>query len=177
MTMQTDPAEKADVNLGIYDGDVPHPEINEAISLADKVILFGEQTRLPHFPEDERLPKLHAADDLVLLFWKVLNKIPDNLRRALIYGPVSLTLVRDDALLSFRDYRHHQAVHIGRRRCTVYMPEVLLKQAEESGYDYWAIAEGLIYAGWMLLDYMLLVDVLTEHGSQNRKGGGGSASI
>ena len=164
-TMQIEREEKADVNLGIYDGDVPHREINQAVSLADKVILFGEQTRLPHFPEDVRLPKLHAADDLVLLFWKVLNKIPDNLRRALIYGPISLTIVRDDALLSFRDYRHHQAVHIGRRRNTIYMPEVLLKQAEETGYDYWAIAEGLIYAGWMLLDYALLVDVLTAHGS------------
>lgn len=162
------PVPETDVNLGIFDGDVSHPEINKAISLADKVILFGEQTRLPHFTEDARLPKLHAADDLVLLFWKVLNKIPDNLRRALIYGPVSISLVRGDALLSFRDYRHHQAIHIGRRRRTIYMPEVLLKQAEELGYDYWAIAEGLIYAGWMLLDYLLLVDVLTNYAEDVR---------
>ncbi len=175
--MQTANEEKTDVNLGIFDGDVPHHEINEAISLADKVILFGEQTRLPHFPDDDRLPKLHAVDDLVLLFWKVLNKIPDNLRTALIYGPVSLTLIRDDALLSFRDYRHHQAVHIGRRRRTIYMPEVLLKQAEELGYDYWAIAEGLIYAGWMLLDYLLLVDVLIAYGEDVKGTGGGRARL
>ena len=176
-TMQTAHEGKTDVNLGIFDGDVPHREINEAISLADKVILFGEQTRLPHFADDARLPKLHAADDLVLLFWKVLNKIPDNLRTALIYGPVSLTLVRDDALLSFRDYRHHQAVHVGRRRRTIYMPEVLLKQAEELGYDYWAIAEGLIYAGWMLLDYLLLVDVLIAYAEDVKGRGGGRARL
>jgi len=41
---------------------------------------------------------------------------------------------------------------------------LLMQQAEEKGYDYWAIAEGLIYAGWMLLDYLLLVDVLTQFG-------------
>ena len=105
-------------------------------------ILFGQQTRLPHFPEDQRLPKLHSGHPLVLLFWKVLKKVPEHVRQALIGGPISVTLVRDDSLLCFRDCRHHQAVHLGRRRRTIYLPEVLLYQAEEMGYDYGAIAEG-----------------------------------
>ena len=58
------------VNLGIFDGEVGHVQINRAISAADKVILIGEQTRLPYFPEDMRLPKLHTGDPLVLLLWK-----------------------------------------------------------------------------------------------------------
>ncbi|MFH1571254.1 MAG: hypothetical protein ABIL09_24915, partial [Gemmatimonadota bacterium] len=157
-----------DANLGIFDGVVRHGEVNEAIARAPKSILFGEQTRLPHFPEDERLPKLHAGEPLVLFVWKVLKKLPDTLRAAIIDGPLSLTLVRDDTLLCFRDYRHHQAVHIGRRRRTIYLPEVLLHQAEEAGYDYWAVAEGVVFAAWMLLDYLLLVDVLRAYGAQTR---------
>ncbi len=154
------------VNLGIYDGDVAHDEVNGAIATAGKSILFGQQTRLPHFPEDQRLPKLHSGHPLVLLFWKVLKKVPEHVRQALIGGPISVTLVRDDSLLCFRDCRHHQAVHLGRRRRTIYLPEVLLYQAEEMGYDYWAIAEGVIYAGWMLLDYLLLVEVLRSFGDR-----------
>lgn len=154
------------VNLGIYDGDVAHDEVNGAIATAWKSILFGQQTRLPHFPEDQRLPKLHSGHPLVLLFWKVLKKVPEHVRQALIGGPISVTLVRDDSLLCFRDCRHHQAVHLGRRRRTIYLPEVLLYQAEEMGYDYWAIAEGVIYAGWMLLDYLLLVEVLRSFGDR-----------
>ena len=150
-------------NLGIFDGDVSHAEINRAIAGAHKSVLFGQQTRLPFFPDDRHLSKIHSGDPLVLFFWKVLNKLPQNLREALIYGPISLTLVRDDTLLCFRDYRHHQAVHIGRRRHTIYLPELLLHQAEEKGYDYWAIAEGVIYASWMLLDYLLLADVLKSY--------------
>ena len=152
------------VNLGIFDGEVTHAEINEAIAGSDKAILFGQQTRLPFFPDDRRLSKIHSGDPLALFLWKVLNKLPQNLREALIYGPISLTLVRDDTLLCFRDYRHHQAVHIGRRRRTIYLPELLLHRAEEMGYDYWAIAEGVIYASWMLLDYLLLAGVLKSYG-------------
>ena len=151
-------------NLGILDGDVEHDEVNRTICGADRAILFGQQTRLPHFPDDRRLPRLHAGDERVLFFWRVLKKVPGNLRRALIDAPVSITLVRGDTLLCFRDVRHHQTVHLGRRRRTIYLPELLMQQAEEKGYDYWAIAEGLIYAGWMLLDYLLLVDVLTQFG-------------
>ncbi len=148
------------INLGLFDGEVSHAEINQALALADKVILFGEQTRLPHFPDDAPLPKLHAGDPLVLLFWKVFKKIPENLREALLGAPLSITLVRDDGLLFFDNFRRHQALHIGRRRCTLYLPEMLLHAAEDTGYDYWAIAEGVIYASWMLLDYLLLVDVI-----------------
>ena len=82
-----------EVNLGILDGDVPHADINRSIAGADRVILFGEQTRLPHFPEDRRLPRLRAADPLVLFFWRVLKKVPPYLRDALIEGPISITLV------------------------------------------------------------------------------------
>ncbi|MBT3346388.1 MAG: hypothetical protein HN712_06225 [Gemmatimonadetes bacterium] len=154
----------AEANLGILDGAVSHDEVNRSISGANRAILFGQQTRLPHFPDDRRLPRIHAGDERVLFFWRVLKKVPANLRRALIEAPVSITLVRGDTLLCFQDVRHHQAVHLGRRRRTIYLPELLMQQAEEKGYDYWAIAEGLIYAGWMLLDYLLLVDVLTDFG-------------
>jgi hypothetical protein len=157
------------VNLGIFDGEVNHAEINRAITAADKVILLGEQTRLPYFPDDVRLRKFHAGDPLVLFLWKVLKKIPSNLRDALIDEPISLTLIHSDELLYFRDYRCHQALHIGRRRHTIYLPEVLIYAAEEKGYDHWAIAEGLIYAGWMLLDYLLLTNVLKSYQGIARK--------
>ena len=157
------------VNLGIFDGEVAHAQINRAISAADKVILMGEQTRLPYFPDDMRLPKLHTGDPLVLLLWKVLGKIPSNLRDALIDEPISFTLIRGDELLFFRNYRCHQALHLGRRRHTIYLPEVLLHAAEEKGYDHWAIAEGLIYTGWMLLDYLLLTKVFKAYQEIARK--------
>jgi len=159
-----------EVNLGIYDGDVSHADINRSIAGAERVILFGEQTRLPHFPEDRRLPRLHAADPAVLFFWRVLKKVPPFLRDALVDGPISITLVRGDTLLHFRDVRSHQAVHIGRRRRTIYLPEILLDQAEKKGYNHWSIAEGVIFAAWMLLDYLLLADVLTTFGERGRQG-------
>ena len=154
-----------DVNLGIFDGHVPHVDVNRTLNVADKVILLGEQNRLPYFPDDQRLRKLQAADPLVLFTWKVLKKIPQNLRDALIDEPISLTLVRGDDLLYFSDYRCHQALHIGRRRQTIYLPELLLHAAEDKGYDHWAIAEGLIYSGWILLDYLLMLDVLRSYQS------------
>ena len=152
-----------DVNLGISDGHVAHVDINRTLNAADKVILLGEQNRLPYFPDDRRLRKLHAADPLVLFTWKVLKKIPESLRSALIDEPICLTLVRGDELLYFENYRCHQALHIGRRRQTIYLPELLLHAAEDRGYDHWAIAEGLIYAGWMLLDYLLLLHLFRSY--------------
>ncbi len=148
-----------DLNLGIFDGQVDHPQINAALETAAKYILLGEQTRLPYFPEDAKLPRLHAGNPLVLSFWKALKKVPDTLRAALIDGRISFTLIRDRELLYFRDCRAHQAIHLGRRRRTVYLPEAILREAEARGYDYWAIAEGVIFAGWILLDYLLLVDL------------------
>lgn len=149
-----------DFNLGIFDGQVDHAQVNEALAHSPKAILLGAQTRLPFFPDDEQLPRLFVGDPLVAFFWKVLKKIPQALREALLDSKISFTLIRGESLLYFRDCRAHQAVHIGRRRRTVYLPEALFAQAEEKGYDYWAIAEGVIFASWMLLDYLLLVDVL-----------------
>lgn len=149
-----------EANLGLFDGTVPHQRVNHALARGQKTILLGEQTRLPYFPDDDRLPKLHAGDPLVLLLWKVLRKIPENLRQAILDAPLSLTLLRSDHLLYFDTYRCHQAIHIGRRRRTIYLPERLLHSAEERGYDYWALAEGIIFASWQLLDYLLLVDTI-----------------
>ena len=115
-----------DANLGIWDGCVRPEDINDAVRVAPKEILFGEQTRLPYFPDDQRLPKLHAGESLVLQFWKVLEKIPDSLREALLDLPISITLTRTGDLPYFHDFRCHQAVHIGRRRRTVYLSEALL---------------------------------------------------
>ncbi|MEW6755852.1 MAG: hypothetical protein AB1505_33475 [Candidatus Latescibacterota bacterium] len=161
--METDADPSLPANLGLFDGQVHHAEVNRAVAAADKVVLFGAQTRLPHFPEDERLFKLHAGDPLVLLFWRVFKKLPQTLREALLGVPFSITLVRGPDLLFFDTWRRHQAVHIGCRRRTVYLPEVLLELAEEKGYDYWAIAEGLIHASWMLLDFVLLAGVVEAH--------------
>jgi hypothetical protein len=149
-----------DFNLGIFDGQVDHAQVNEALARGSKAILLGAQTRLPFFPEDQQLPRLFVGDPLVTFFWKVLKKIPQVLREALLDSKISFTLIRGRQLLYFRDCRAHQAVHLGRRRRTIYLPEALFAQAEEKGYDYWAIAEGVIFASWMLLDYLLLVDVL-----------------
>lgn len=165
MEAEITPARRA-ANLGLFDGEVSHEEVNQAIAQADKSILFGEQTRLPYFPDDLRLPKLHAGDPLVLLFWKVFKKIPETLREALLGTSFSITLVRGEGLLFFDHYRRHQALHLGCRRRTIYLPEVLLHAAEERGYDYWAIAEGVIFASWMLLDYLLLVDILAAYAEQ-----------
>lgn len=150
-------------NLGFFDGEVSHRQINRAIAAGAKTILLGEQTRLPYFPDDDRLPKLHAGDPLVLLLWKVLRKIPETLRKVLLHAPLSVTLLRGDNLLYFETYRHHQAIHIGCRRRTIYLPEMLLHAAEDRGYDYWAVAEGVIYGAWLLLDYLLLVDTVRDY--------------
>ncbi|MGY8823346.1 MAG: hypothetical protein ACKVJG_05300 [Candidatus Latescibacterota bacterium] len=163
MTSSPSTTNEQEANLGLYDGEVRHEQINWSIAAGRKTVLLGEQTRLPYFPDDERLFKLHAGDPLVLLLWKVLKKIPDNLREALLDAPLSLTLVRSDSLLFFENYRCHQALHIGCRRRTIYLPEILLHAAEERGYDYWALAEGLIYTSWMLLDYLLLVDIIKAY--------------
>ena len=165
VTMTESPQEipGGEVNLGIYDGEVSHQDVNHAINAADRIILLGEQPRLPYFPEDVRLRKLQAGDPLVLFVWKALKKIPATLRNAIIDEPISLTLIRGDELLYFRDVRCHQALHIGRRRHTIYLPQLLLHAAEEKGYDHWAIAEGLIYGAWMLLDYLLLANVLKAY--------------
>ena len=152
-----------EANLGLFDGIVPHQQVNNALAKGQKAILLGEQTRLPYFPEDDRLPKLHAGDPLVLLLWKVLRKIPDNLRQAIVEAPLSLTLLRSNDLLYFDTYRRHQAIHIGRRRRTIYLPEGLLYSAEDRGYDYWALAEGIIFSSWQLLDYLLLVDIVKAY--------------
>ena len=133
--MESATADVSDINLGLYDGEVSHELINAAVARGHKSILFGEQTRLPYFPDDERLFKLPANDPLVLLFWKVLHKVPENLRIALIDAPLSLTLVRDDTLLHFENYRCHQALHIGCRRRTIYLPEILLHAAGQGAVE------------------------------------------
>ena len=105
----------SELNLGLWDGQVSHQEINKAIVQADKVILFGEQNRLPYFTEDEPLPKLHAGDPSVLRFWKVLGKLPDIYTEALFERQISVTLVRGKSLLFFANWRRHQARCIPRR--------------------------------------------------------------
>lgn len=100
--MESATADVSDINLGLYDGEVSHERINAAVARGHKSILFGEQTRLPYFPDDERLFKLPANDPLVLLFWKVLHKVPENLRIALIDAPLDEGLDRHLAGLLIR---------------------------------------------------------------------------
>ena len=51
-------------------------------------------------------------------------------------------MVKGDELLVFRHAREHQAFHTGRTRKTIYMSELVIREAYDKGYDYWAISEG-----------------------------------
>ena len=52
MTSSSGSAKIEEANLGLYDGEVRHEQINGSIAAGRKTILLGEQTRLPYFPED-----------------------------------------------------------------------------------------------------------------------------
>ena len=148
-----------EANLGLFDGTVPHQRVNHATARGHKAILLGK-TSNALFSDDDRLPKLHAGDQRFAAV-EGAAKIPENLRQAILDAPLSLTLLRSDHLLYFDTYRCHQAIHIGRRRQTIYLPERLLHSAEKTaGMTIWALAEGIIFASGKLLDYLLLVDTI-----------------
>lgn len=141
------------------EGQITHEEVNAAIAAASKTILFGGQRR-PRAADlrsaDQRLPRLHVGHDQVRFFYNAVRQLPEYFLDALLARNISVTLVMGPGLLCFKDLRNHQAVHIGRARRTIYLPEQLLEQTFANGYDYWSITQVLIAEGWKLLDFALL---------------------
>lgn len=146
------------------EGQITHEEVNAAIAAAQKTILFGGQHR-PRAADlrsaDQRLPRLHVGHDRVRFFYNAVRQLPEYFLDALLARNVSVTLVMGPGLLCFKDLRNHQAVHIGRARRTIYLPEQLLEQTFANGYDYWSITQVLIAEGWKLLDFALLSAMAT----------------
>ena len=149
-------------NTGLREGEISHAEINEIIRACPKTVLFGQQTRLRNGVRlpDERLPRFHAGHDMVKFFYSAVRQLPPNLLDAMLDMEISVTLVQGPALLVFHHPREHQSFHIGRTRRTIYVPERILAQAFELGYDYWAITEVLVQESWPLLDYLLLLELV-----------------
>ena len=155
------PANDHRPNSGLREGDITHAEVNDAIRLAPKTVIFGQQTRLRLglLMEDRSLPRLHAGHDMVKFFYGAVRQIPEVLLDGILGAGVSVTLVRETDLIAFRGPRQHQSFHTGRTRRTVYMPEQVVKQAFEKGYDYWALSEVIIKEAWALLDYLLILEL------------------
>lgn len=149
-------------NSGLREGEIPHPEVNAVLSQAEKIIAFGQQTRLRDgvLSGDEELPRYHAGHDIVKFLYSGVRQIPDYLLGAILDQGISITLVRETRLLIFHHAREHQSLHIGRTRKTIYMPETVLQAAFNKGYDYWAISQVVIQEAWPLLDFLLLVELI-----------------
>ena len=149
-------------NSGLREGNISHSEVNQIVRASPKTVLFGQQTRLRNGVRlpDESLPRFHAGHDLVKFFYSAVRQLPSYLIDALLDMNISVTLVQGPALLVFHHPREHQSLHIGRTRRTIYLPERVLEQAFELGYDYWAISEFLIQESWPLLDYLLLLETV-----------------
>jgi len=62
------PAHNDRPNSGLREGDISHAEVNDAISLVSRTVIFGQQTRLRLglLMEDDTLPRFHAGHDLVV---------------------------------------------------------------------------------------------------------------
>jgi hypothetical protein len=141
------------------EGDVSHDDVNVAIAAADKTIIFGRQNRTSDgvLLPDKKLPRFHAGHDTVKFFYSAVRQLPEYFLDAILRCNISVTLVLGKGLLVFRDVRHHQAIHSGRTRRTIYLPAKVLDVAASNGYDYWSITQLLIIEGWKILDYILLL--------------------
>ena len=149
-------------NSGMREGDIAHGDINDVIRMAEKTVIFGQQTRLRAgilMKEDERLPRFHAGHELVNYFYGAVRLIPEYLLDAIFERGISVTLVKGVDLLIYRGPRCHQSFHTGRTRKTIYVPEGVLLAAFERRYHPWALSEVLIYEAWKLLDYYLIVEL------------------
>lgn len=144
------------------EGDLTHDEINAAIAQAEKTIIFARQNRLRDgvLLPDDKLPRFHAGHDNVRFFYSAVRQLPEYFLDALLGRDISVTLVVGTGMLCFRDVRNWCAVHTGRTRRTIYLPERILEVAHGNGYDYWSIAHILVTQGWKLLDYALLCNMI-----------------
>ena len=155
-------------NTGLREGLIHHGDVNETIRMKAKAVIFGQQTRLRNgvAMPDERLPRFHAGHDIVKFFYSAVRQLPPYLVDALLDHNLSITLVLGPSLLVFHHAREHQSFHVGRTRRTIYVPEKILLEAYEKGYDYWAISEVLVQETWPLLNYLLILETirrLQEH--------------
>lgn len=149
-------------NTGLREGSIPHAEVNDTIRANPKTVIFGQQTRLRNgqLTPDEKLPRFHAGHDMVKFFYSSIRQLPPYLVDALLDNNVSVTLVQGPSLLVFHHAREHQSFHVGRTRRTLYIPEMVLREAFEKGYDYWAISEIIIQEAWPLLNYLLIYETV-----------------
>ncbi|MFH1572105.1 MAG: hypothetical protein ABIL09_29205 [Gemmatimonadota bacterium] len=149
-------------NSGLREGDISHAEVNQAINYAPKTVIFGQQTRLRLglVMEDDQLPRFHAGHDLVKFFYGAIRQIPEVILDGILAAGISVTLVRQSELLTFRDARAHQSFHTGRTRRTIYMPERVVQEAFRRGYDYWALSEVIVKEAYPLLDYILILELV-----------------
>ena len=155
-------------NTGLRESLVEHEEVNDTIRMNRKTVIFGQQTRLRNgvMMPDEKLDRFHAGHDIVKFFYSAVRQLPPYLVDALLDNNVSVTLVQGPSLLVFHHSREHQSFHVGRTRRTIYIPEKVLREAYEKGYDYWAISEVLIQEAWPFLDYLMILETvrrLQEH--------------
>lgn len=173
-------------NSGMREGNVSHAHVNAALREMRKTVLFGMQDRLRNgvlIEGDTILPRFPAGSPLLEFFYRGLKRLPRHLIRAILKKDISVTLVggkgllvfedvttfgrqedRKEAresgedLLVFHDVRNHQCFHIGFTRKTIYMPEGILREAINAGYNTWVISEMMIQESLPLLDYLLLLD-------------------
>lgn len=161
--MSNPPSSDSRPNSGLREGGITHAQVNEALRRLPKTIIFGQQNRLRDglvIEEDERLPRFHAGHDLVRFFYGAVRQLPDYMADALLTAGVSITMVKSPDLLVFEHCRAHQSFHTGRTRKTIYMPEMVLREASQKGYDYWAISEVIVEESWALLDYLLILELI-----------------
>ena len=165
------PAHDDRPNSGLREGDIRHAEVNDAIRLASKTVIFGQQTRLRLglLMEDDTLPRFHAGHDLVKFFYGAIRQLPEVILDGILAAGISVVLVQQRELLAFRDVRAHQSFHTGRTRRTIYMPEQVVAAAFKQGYDYWALTEVIIKEAYPLLDYILILDLVRHMQTRMRQ--------
>lgn len=151
-------------NNGLREGTISHQEVNQEICAREKSVIFGQQTRLRSGRRlhDKKLHRLHAGHRMSKFFYGAVRQLPGRIVDALLEKNISVTLVHGPDLLVFHNVREHQAFHLGRTRKTLYLPQAVLQQAFEKGYDYWALTEVLIQETWPLLDYLLILELVNR---------------
>ena len=87
-------------NTGLRESLVHHDEVNDAIRMNPKTVIFGQQTRLRNgvIMPDEKLPRFHAGHDMVKFFYSAVRQLPPYLVDALLDHKISVTLVEGPSL-------------------------------------------------------------------------------
>ena len=87
-------------NTGLREGLVHHDEVNDAIRMNPKTVIFGQQTHLRNgeIMPDEKLPRFHAGHNMVKFFYSAVRQLPPYLVDALLDHKISVTLVEGPSL-------------------------------------------------------------------------------